>query len=138
MGNYNSTWAVYARELTSSQYQASPLWEVTAADNVWGMWKHTVYEMSLGLDCFATYKAIYLYNGMWRYAKLERLDDNHHRLTLQSTECCTKYHGEKETLPPKQWGLREYAFQSEMVMTVSDPNCPWILDIHRKKKTKIV
>ena len=119
-------WAVYARLYKTDQYAAEPVWceDTVELNKVCGMFKHEVYKYALNHSQYHEIKTIYLYQGVWRMVKCERLGDCLQVLvTFRNQETMNTWLLAQERLAPMRWGIQDHNFKKTFTSEEDEQAC---------------
>ena len=90
-------WTIHARLRSTDRYLDSPVATAKTPAHAATLFRTRVQRFAMGLHPLRDYKAIYLYNGVWRMAKCD-WEDHQLRLTFRDADTKRVW---IESIPPK-------------------------------------
>jgi hypothetical protein len=119
-----STFTIHRRKRSTDAYapeDALSLPPHLSDDHALGVLKHETYALALQqAPTFADVKSVYLYQGPWRLARVERFEaDGRVACLFRSARLRNQFMAAEERLAPQRWPLQERRFLAKFDTIVS-------------------
>lgn len=134
MGNSESGYVIYRRDLDTDKYQNEAVKEFRYDVDekiVIAEVKHWFYRFAnSGMqNC----KALYLYWGRWRYAKIMMVDDDTCTIDFRNQEIKSLFESTKEVIPSDNWGHQTTLLKHKWI-EINDNTVYWYQIVFKKLK----
>lgn len=133
MGNSRSGYMIYRRNIDTDQYESEPVkdfgYDVDEKQALAEV-KHWFYRFANGgMD---NCKALYLYWGRWRYAKIMMTDDKTCTIDFRNQDIKTLFESTKETIPTENWGHQTTLLKHKWI-EINDSSVYWYQIVMKRR-----